>query len=177
MKKLFGILLVCLSSFAHAALTEAQYIALKADILADPTLAEKVQQGDYGAIAAAYNSPTTYVVWKTSVTDREIQGNAAFDWTRVDNLSVGKARVWDVMFKFGSINPSQANVRAGIDATWVGTAADLAVRAAVYAQCKRFATRIEKLFAAGTGTDVSPSVMVHEGTIPFTDIRSALLEH
>lgn len=177
MKKLFAILLLCVSSLASAALTDAQYIALKADILADPLLSADVQAGNYGAIADAYNVTTTYVVWKTSVTDKEIQATAAFDWTRVDNLSVGKARIWDLMFKFGAINPSLSNVRAGIDATWVGTAADLAVRAAVYTNCKRFARRIEKLFATGTGTDVSPSVMSFEGSVPFTDVRSALLEH
>lgn len=175
MKKLFA-LFALLLSFSAWALTPAQYVALKADILADPTLAADVQAGNYGALEAAYNATTTTVVWKTSVTDREIQASAAFDWTRVDNLSVGKARIWDMLFKFGETNPSLSNVRAGIDATWVGTAADLAVRAAVYTQCKRFARRIEKLFATGLGTDASPSVMTYEGTIPYTEIRTALTE-
>lgn len=177
MRKILAALALVVSLFAGpawAALTEAQYTALRNDILADQALAADVAAGNYGAITDAYNATTTYVVWKTAVTDREIQANAAFDWTRVDNLSVGKARIWDLMFKFGTINPSLSNVRAGIDATWVGTAADLAVRAAVYTNCKRFARRIEKLFATGAGTDASPSVMSYEGSIPFTDVRYAL---
>lgn len=176
MKKLIFVFLLVMSGMAQAALTGDQYVTLKADILADPALAPDVQAGNYGALETAYNATTATVVWRTSVTDREIQSSATFDWARVDNLSVGKARIWDMMFKFGSINPSQANVRAGIDATWVGTAADLAVRASVYAQCKRFARRIEKLFAVGAGTAASPSVMGYEGTISFVDIRNALTE-
>mgnify|MGYP001055418673 CR=1 FL=1 len=34
-----------------------------------------------------------FVVWRSSVTQDEIMQNG-FDWVRVDNLSVGKARIW-----------------------------------------------------------------------------------
>ena len=101
-------------------------------------------------------------------------GNPSFDWTRVDNLSVGKARIWDQMFSVGNINAANANIRAGIDATWVGTAADLAVRVAVYAQCKRFASKFEKLYATGTGSDASPAVMTVEGSVDSSTIGEAL---
>lgn len=157
-------------------MTNAQLSTLKAAILAEtnPTFVAFRQANDRPSMADWYNGASTVVVWKTSVSKADIMANAAFDWTRVDNLSVGKARIWDQMFSVGNINPAAANIRAGIDATWVGTAADLAVRAAVYVQCKRFASRLEKLFAVGSGADVSPSVMGFEGSVDSSHIGDAL---
>lgn len=115
-----------------------------------------------------------FIVWKSSVTQDEIMQNG-FDWTRVDNLSIGPARVWEWMFDntTNSINPSKLNVRAGIEAVWKGVAADLAVRAAVYVHCKRPATVLEKLFADGTGSDASPATMSVEETVNYTTIDLA----
>jgi hypothetical protein len=150
--------------------TDQQKAAIKAAILADPTLAAMTSGPgtDYGAIAAAMNldASPAFVVWKTSVTRAEIQSDAAFDWTQVDNLSTGsKYRIWEWMFQSGSVDPSQANIRGGIDATWVGTAALLAVRASVYTHCKRNARRIEKVFTTGTGTTATPGFLVYEGAL------------
>lgn len=155
-------------------LTTAQLASLRVDIQADPTLADipHTPDGAYD-IATRYNQPTTHIVWRTSVPIDEIMRNG-MDWARVDNLSVGKARIWDWMGRLGTIDPSRINIRAGIDATWVGTAADLAVRAAVYVHCKRPATRAEKLFATGTGTEASPATMVFEGEVTYTDVRDAM---
>jgi hypothetical protein len=99
-----------------------------------------------------------------------------FDWVRVDNLSVGKARIWEWLFdnQSATFNPSKANVRAGIDECWKGTAADLAVRAAIYVHCKRPATRAEELYAVGSGTDASPSLMAFEGQVTDYDVSAAL---
>lgn len=161
-------------------MTPSQLVALKADILADPTLAAQAGSPDGRfAIAAAYNLPAfpAWYVWRTAVTEAEIFNNG-MDWARVDNLSVGKARIWEWMFKFGTTNPSKPNVRAGIDAAWVGTAADLAVRAAVYTHCKRTATRAQKLFSTGTGSEAVPATLqagIDEGlTVSFNDVDTAL---
>lgn len=113
-----------------------------------------------------------FIVWKTNVAIDEIMRNG-MDWARVDNLSVGKARIWEWMTKLNTINAAKPNIRAGIDAAWVGTAADLAVRAAVYVHCKRTATVVEKLFATGTGSDASPATMVLEGAISPQDVYDA----
>ena len=113
-----------------------------------------------------------FIVWKTNVTNAEIMRNG-FDWARVDNLSIGKSRIWEWMFQFGYIDPSKTNVRAGVDAAWVGTAADLAVRAAVYVHCKRSATVGEKLFATGTGSDASPATMGPEGPVTYENVVAA----
>lgn len=133
-------------------LTQQQLGILKAWVVAN-----RAGVFDEGAADAlnATASPTFYV-YRSAVPMPEIMLNG-FDWTRVDNLSVGKARIWDWMVNADplgrTINPSRPNIRAGINAVWVGTAADLAVRAAVYLHCQRPATVAEKLLkASGNGT-------------------------
>lgn len=159
-------------------LTPEQQASLQSFVQADPTLGQ-LPSGNSSAlqIANALNLPAspTFTVWKTAVTQDEIMQNG-FDWVRVDNLSVGKARIWEWMFdnESTSINPSKANVRLGIDEMWKGTAADLAVRAAVYAHCKRLANGIEKLLATGTGSDVSPATMGAEGELTYLDVVFAM---
>lgn len=157
-------------------LTTEQQAALKAYVEADPTLNSRPHTYD-GAYTLAEDlravASPDFIVWKTSVSIDEIMRNG-MDWARVDNLSVGKARIWDWMGRLGSFDASKVNIRAGIDATWVGTAADLAVRATVYTHCKRKANRIEKLFATGTGSDASPGTMVIEGGVDYREIYSAM---
>lgn len=156
-------------------LTDPQLTVLKADILADPVLSSfpAGSDGSY-AIAQLYNEPASpeWIVWKTSVNPDDIMRNG-MDWTRVDNLSVGKARIWDWMTRLGSFDASKVNIRAGIDATWVGTAADLAVREMVYTHCKRPAKRSEKLFSTGTGLLASPATMTFEGQLDWGDVNRA----
>ncbi len=156
-------------------LTQQQLATLKAAILADPVLSAYPMNSDGAydiAIALNQTAVPPYIVWKTSVSIDEIMRNG-MDWARVDNLSVGKARIWDWLGRLGSFDASKTNVRAGIDACWVGTAADLAVRAAVYTHCKRSASVVEKLFASGTGTDASPATMGAEGLIGYQQVEAA----
>jgi hypothetical protein len=161
------------------ALTQAQKQALAADLQATqtPEVLAWIAQNSVGLIADWYNAPAdpAYIVWKTSLQLEEITSNG-FDWVRVDNLSVGKARIWEWMFgsEDKSINPSKANIRAGIAEVWKGTAADLAVQASVLAHCKRPASRVEKLFATGPGTTAEPALLVFEGLIHWQDVVDAL---
>lgn len=150
-------------------LTTAQIDTMRTVVQNEPSLAQAIIDKVDNVIAAWCNTEANpaYVVWKTKVTDKDVMLASGFDWTRVDNLSVGKARIWDWLFRFGSIDPNNANVRAGIDAAWVGTAGDLAVRASVYAQCRRNATNLEKALATGLGTVVSPSTAGFEGEIGY----------
>lgn len=157
-------------------LTSQQLVTLKADIEADPAFTGLPQNSDSAfLIATSYNmiAVPDFIVWKTSVSVDEIMRNG-MDWARVDNLSVGKARIWEWLGKLGTFDASKPNIRAGIDAAWVGTAADLAVRAAVYVHCKRQAKRIEKLYATGTGSDASPGTMVYQGNINYLDVMQAM---
>lgn len=161
------------------ALTTQQLAALKAGINADPELAAFPNNSD-GAfgIAALLNleaSPAFYI-WRSNVPVDEIMLNG-FDWTRVDNLTVGKARIWDWMMRTGSINPPQANVRAGVLATF-STAGDLNNRLAVFTHCQRKATRAEKLLATGSGTSateqgVGPATAGFEGNLSYQDVEAA----
>lgn len=143
-------------------LTTTQLQALKTAILADSALSSQPNNDDgHLAIAVALNltASPVWVVWRTAVSLSEVMQNG-FDWARVDNLSIGKARIWEWMFlQAGTIDPSKTNVRAGIDACWIGTAPDLAVRAAVYAHCKLNASRAQKIFSTGTGTDATPAFL------------------
>lgn len=149
--------------------TSTQIATLKAACIADVAVCKPLHDAaDDVGLAAYFNADTvTFIVWRTAVTKEELTQNDLFDWTRVDNLSVGKARIWDLMFNnsTNSINPSKANVRAGIAAAWTGTAADNAVQAAILAQCKRSATRAERILATGTGTTGTPAVLTFQGSI------------
>jgi len=154
---------------------DINYTTLKDYIAAVPEWAIMPKNSDTAFfIAEELNKEVnpSYTVWRTAVPVDEIMRNG-LDWTRVDNLTVGKARIWDWMTRLDTLNPSKVNIRAGIDATWVGTAADLAVRAVVYTHCKRKASVVEKLFATGTGTDLSPATMGYEGPMPYQEIITA----
>lgn len=154
-------------------LTPAQKATLKTAIQADSALNTLYVDGNLSGLADSLNAAASpaYVVWKTKVLQDEIMQNG-FDWVRVDNLSVGKARIWEWMFQNQerSFNPSKANVRSGIDETWKGTQADLDVRAAVYLHCKRNASVFEKIFSTGAGTTANPSLMALEGPLSFNDL-------
>lgn len=159
------------------ALTTAQLQTLKTAILADPALAALPQTADSAfAVAAAFNQVASpaFVVWKTSLSLETITSNG-FDWVEVDSLTTSKARIWEWMFgnPLRTINPSKDNVRAGIVEVWKGTAAKLAVQAAVLNHCKRSASRAEKLFATGTGTTAAPATLGYEGDIGYNDVVSA----
>ena len=161
------------------ALTTEQLHVFRAALLAetDPYLVFRRDNGQAGRVAEWYNQvgANAPIVWKTSLQLEEITSNG-FDWVRVDNLSVGKARIWEWMFgnEQKSINPSKPNIRAGIAEVWKGTAADLAVQATVLNHCKRGTSRIEALFAVGTGTAAAPAIMGFEGLLTEMDISLAV---
>lgn len=159
-------------------LTPAQLVTLRAACFADPTAAAFfVDPGNSAGLEAYLNSATTHIVWRESVSQDEIMQNG-FDWAQVDNLSVGKARIWEWLFnnQQRACNPSKPNVRAGIDECWKGTAAMLAVRTAVYAHCRRPATVAEKAFASGVGTEANPATLGWSGSV-WTVESSRLIYH
>lgn len=158
-------------------MTPAQLSALRAYIDTVPAWSALPNDSESALIiAAALNEPATpeFVVWRTQLFQDTITQNG-FDWTQVDNLTVGKARIWEWMFLNAtrSINPSKPNVRAGIVECWSGTTARVAVQTAVLGHCKRTATVAEKVLATGTGTTASPATMGHEGAVSYADVQSA----
>jgi len=164
-------------------MTPTQLQTLKTAILADPVLAAKAGTADgrYD-IAAALNlaAAPDYWVWRTSVSTDALQADPGFDWTRVDNLTTGKARIWEWITSAPTINPAQANVRAGFAATW-SAAGDAATLAAVLGVCRRTCRRAEKLFtvasSGGTGargSATNPDTMTFEGSVSVNDVEAAL---
>lgn len=162
-------------------LTPAQYTTLKNHIAADPTLSQ-IPPGSDGdvAIATILNaaaSPTFYV-WKRAVRLMDVQQATGFNWTLVDGLSAGRARIWEWMSRSGTMDASQDNVRDGINNAFQGAGQLPAMRLAVFGACQRVASRFEKLFATGAGTTTTnagdgPAVMAVEGPVSYQDVGTA----
>lgn len=153
-------------------LTQSQLIVLRDAINADPALASQPLHSDGAfAIAEALNKTASpdFIVWKSTVSVEEIMQNG-FVWTAVDSLTNGKARIWEWMTRFGYINPSKANVRQGIADCFGGASAMVA---GIMPHCKRKASRVEKIFATGTGTDASPATMIFIGSISYQTVEQA----
>ena len=158
-------------------LTTQQLTTLKAAILAetDKAFVPISTANDEQGMADWYNGASPTIVWRTSITKDEIYANG-FNWVAIDDVAEPKWRVWIEMFDNaqGATKPDKANVRAGIAEVWKGNATKLAVQTYVLDKCKRAATRAEALFASGTGTSGSPSVMGFEGTISAQRVSDAL---
>lgn len=164
-------------------MTPEQRVFLKADLLARAQAGEPfatwLPERRDDLMSVWYNEASTFIVWRRNVTEDEFVQNG-FAWNEVDGLSVGKARIWDWMFRgdrrqdFG-----KQNVRDGIVNVWSGTAGKLAVQAAIFAHAKRAATHAETLFTVTTETDLgttaAPGLLgIFEGEIVPMDIAYAL---
>lgn len=159
------------------ALTSSQKTTLKAYINSVPEWAALPNNSDTADLIAKELSKTAvpdFIVWRTSVPMEEMMSDG-FDFTQVDNLTSGQARIWEWLFDNSSkaLNASEPGKRAGISECWKGTAAKVAVATFCLGKCKRQANVIEKLLASGTGTTVAPATMSFEGTISYSDVEQA----
>ena len=77
------------------------------------------------------------------------------------------------MLSPSGVNPSLAERRAFFDEVF-SVAAGATTRAQLLALWKRPATRTEKIFATGTGSDASPATLTFEGSISGTDVQRTL---
>lgn len=130
----------------------------------------------------------SFFVKKTTLKVMDILNSPGFDYTRVDNLSVGKARIMEWMTGMWTptslINASQANVTAGINAAF-SAAGDTATRLSIFVSCQRVAKNFEKLLSSGAGTPtdnagVGPAILgvdlngqPLEGVITGEDVTTA----
>lgn len=153
------------------ALTTGQLATLKADIIVNFPSVPNNDDGNF-EIAAAYNLAATpaWIVWKTALETKTIFD--ALEWTAFIARSAGERDAFQLMMRNGVINPSQANVRQGISDIFSGPGG-ATQRASLLALAKRSATRAEKLFSTGTGTDLSPATLTFEGNLSFADISAA----
>ena len=165
-------------------LTQSQLTALKADIIADPTL-NSISNTPDGAfeIAAAYNlnASPDFWVWRTSVGKGELVQTTSVDGTifiwagnGFITRSAGEQAAWREIFNgTGFCNPSLPNVRQAFTDIFSGTGNAANNRTHLAAIGRRKATRAEKLFATGTGSTGSPGTMTFEGSLSYTDVQQA----
>ena len=141
------------------ALTPAQLAALKADILADPALAAEPNNDEGNQnIANAYNlaASPAFTVWRKSVTITEIGDNiVGTELSGLSSLNTTRLQTVVILSQAG-VNPSLSDRRAFFDDIFSGAGGAL-TRAKLLILWKRLATRIQKLFSTGTGTDLSPA--------------------
>lgn len=153
-------------------MTPEQLQILKTNIAANSDLNSQPNTAD-GAfeVARLYNlsASPNFTVWKTNVAIRhvgdnlvgtELAGLSSLNHTRLQTIVIMSAE---------GVNPSLADRRAFFDDIFSG-AGGTQTRAKLLALWKRFATRAEKLFATGTGTDESPATMTFEGEVLPQDV-------
>jgi hypothetical protein len=160
-------------------LTTSQKQALKSEIIASSEDAMVALEADPGsadkafAVSLLYNqlASPAFIVWKTDVTTIDIR--AVLVWAEYDALSVSKQNAFAFLCSNHIVNAALTNVRQGIQSIFTGPnqSGNLAAMIAI---AKRAATRAEKLFAAGTGSDASPATMTFEGNLSYQDVLAAM---
>lgn len=148
---------------------------MKADILASPDLNSQPNNGD-GAfeIARLYNlnASPAYTVWKTNVTINEV--GKKFNGTELAGLTANNAtRLQTIaLYLAGGVNPSLPDNRQFFDDVFSG-AGGANTRANLLALWKRLASRVDKLYATGPGTDAAPATLTFEGPVSYQDVDAA----
>lgn len=155
-------------------LTASQLQTLNTDIEANfPSVPKNSDGADQ--VAKAYNlaASPVFVVWKTFIDNHQVRG--ATVWTELIARSQGERDVYQILIANGGVNPSELNVRQAFQDIFSG-GQGATTRAQLVAISKRNATRIERLFATGTGTDASPGTMAANvsGPIEYTEVLKAM---
>ncbi len=157
-------------------MTPAQLQTLKTYILSQPDLASQPATLD-GAyeIARLLNLPSSTIVWKKSVLSEEVGKTVSY----VAVAAMTTANL-DRIRSFMTLNPEEFDPsRADIRTFWSDTFSGAlggqgqATRDALEALWKRTATRFESVYAAGTGTTVSPATLVLEGPVSPDAVQQA----
>jgi hypothetical protein len=156
-------------------LTPAQQATLKADILADGTLNAFPDNPDGNIeIAAAYNiiAVPDFTVWRSNVgiTETGKAFNGA-EWAGLTGTNHSRLQTVSQWLPEG-YNAGLADIRAMFDDIWSGAGGQV-TRASLLALWKRLATRAEKLYATGTGSNAVPALLVFEGALTYTDVHLA----
>lgn len=153
-------------------LTNAQLSALAADIAASEFSALPQTPDNAFAIAEAYNlgAEPVFVVWRTDVSVKDAKN--AMVWTEYVGRSHSERDAWRFMLANGILDASDVNVRQGIQDIFSGPQG-AGTRSNLTAIAKRNASRVEALFATGTGSGGSPGTLVFEGTIGYRDVLRA----
>lgn len=156
-------------------LTAAQSTVLRADIIADVVFnALPINDDTSQTIANAYNANASpaYTVWKNVVPISQVGDN--FDAAELGGLTTADVSRLQVMADYApsGINPSMPDRRLFFDDIFSGAGGTI-TRGKLATLWRRLATRGEKLFASGAGSDVSPSTMTFVGLITRNDVNAA----
>lgn len=171
------VLLLLQSGIAFAAhLTDPQLQTLKTYIVSQGDLNSLPMNADGDAaivkLLAAPAAGPNNIVWKTNVAigdvgkafvGSELAGLTSLNHTRLQTLAI---------YLSSGVNPSLAGNRQFFDDIFSG-AGGTGTRAALLVLWKRVATRGERLFATGTGSDAVPATLVVEGTFDPEDVQKA----
>jgi hypothetical protein len=179
---------VAIASLAAAqtsTLSPAQLQTLKNDIVADGTLNANPNTPDGNTVIAAAYSATAapdFWVWRTKVSRDELVGatsvdGTTFNWTGAGYItrSQGERDAFTAIFDSdGNVNAARPQVRqAFLDIFSGATAPAPANRTHLTTVARRKATRLEKLFATGTGSTASPATLTIEGAISYPQVDAA----
>jgi hypothetical protein len=183
---LLGLPLAAAAQTTSNVLTSAQCSTLKADIAADGALNTARTTRQDQVIADAYTTAATptYWVWKSSLSRTDLLYSTSQDGTTYDTAGAGfVTRTVQELMLFESLfdkttqvtNPMNALIRTSFGVAISGaTAPAPANRTHMLAMARRAASRMEKLFATGTGSTAAPALMTFEGTVTVTHVACAL---
>jgi len=152
-------------------MSTAQRATLKTHILATPDLTAAYTNGDLTLLASLLNSSASpsFTLWKSNVTIREVGDNInGSELAGLSTLNTTRLQTVVMLSQFG-VNPSLADRRAFFDDIFSG-AGGTTTRAQLLVLWKRLSTRLEKVFATGTGSDAVPAILVIEGPITTNEL-------
>jgi hypothetical protein len=157
-------------------LTTAQLTTLKNAINAetDPTFVGYRNANNDDGMASFYNvlASPSFTVWKSFVTITDTGKQfVGTEWAGMTSANHTRLQTVSQWLNAG-YSPALADIRAMFDDIWSG-AGGTQTRAKYLAFWKRFATRGEKLYATGTGSDAVPATLVCEGDITSQNISDA----
>lgn len=163
-------------------MTPEQLTTLRADIAANPDLLALYNAGDRAGLADAYNAAASpvFTVYKSALSRHDIlTGTSAdgttFTWTGGAYItrSQGERDAFREMFNStGTVNPALPSIQSAFNDIFSG-AGGAVNRTHIAAMSRRGATRLEKVFAVGLGTNQNPATMGFEGEVSpalFVDV-------
>jgi hypothetical protein len=199
-------------------LSPAQLTTLKANILAN-TATIQAGQANAGAfvgmqikdipndgdgnlcVATWYNlaASPNFWCWQSAVTRTQIYHKTSdlpsvFDWQTYKAQSVTEQGAWTQMFMGDQAPFANIGLRNGVFSIFSGSGAQNAQRAHIFANARRLAKNIEKIFAVAPATEsgiapvanngntltdqlgntTNPAIMQFEGNVSSSDVNSAL---
>lgn len=154
-------------------MTPEQLATLKTHIQSQPDLAAFYDAGNLSGLADALNAPANpvFVGWRRGIPSDEMGSTVNYS-ALAAMTSANTTRVQ----LFMQLNPVSIDGSVHLDAYFVDTFGGALngeganTRAALAAMLRRNASRLEKVFATGTGSTASPATLVVEGPISYLDL-------